>query len=141
MHAMTAEERQQFLSTGKRTAKVATVMEDGSPHVVPVWYALDGEQIVFTTWHTTVKRANLERDARVAICIDDEKPPYAFVMIQGIARLEFHAPDLADWTTRIAGRYLGEAVAEDYGERNAVEGEVLVRVTPTKFIAQSGIAD
>ncbi len=141
MRIMTPEERRAFLLSGKRTAKLATVREDGSPHVVPIWYDIDGDDIVFTTWHTTIKRLNLERDSRVALCVDDEKPPYSFIMISGEARLDFHAPDLLFWTTRLARRYMGDELAESYGKRNAVDGEILVRVTPKKYIAQIGIAD
>ncbi len=36
---------------------------------------------------------------------------------------------------------MGEAQAEDYGKRNAVPGELLIRVTPTKVLARSGISD
>ena len=48
---------------------------------------------------------------------------------------------MLDWTTRIARRYMGADLAEAYGKRNAVEGELLVRVTPTRVIARKGIAD
>jgi hypothetical protein len=38
----------EFLAAGTRTAKVATVRKDGSPHVTPVWFVLDGNDLVFT---------------------------------------------------------------------------------------------
>ncbi len=47
---------------------MATVRNDGRPHVVPIWFDLDGDDLVFTTWHTSVKAANLRRDPRVSIC-------------------------------------------------------------------------
>ncbi|HLI08028.1 MAG TPA: pyridoxamine 5'-phosphate oxidase family protein [Ktedonobacteraceae bacterium] len=73
MHTFTPEVRT-FLLTGTRTAKVATVRADGRPHVAPVWFLLDDDSIVFTTWHTTVKAKNIRRDPRVCLCIDDETP-------------------------------------------------------------------
>jgi PPOX class probable F420-dependent enzyme len=141
MRDMTSEETRQFLLDNHRTGKLATVREDGRPHVVPIWYDLDGDTFVFTTWHTTVKAANMRRDPRVCICIDDEDPPFAYVQIEGVASIEEDAEDLLHWATLIAGRYFGPAQAESYGERNAVEGELLVRVTPTKIIARTNIAD
>jgi PPOX class probable F420-dependent enzyme len=138
---MTPEEYKRFLLENHRTGKLATVRDDGRPHVVPIWYDLDGDSLIFTTWHEAVKATNMRRDPRVSICVDDENPPFAFVQIEGIARLEINAPDLAYWATRIAVRYMGAELAETYGKRNAVEGELLVRVTPTKIVARKGIAD
>jgi PPOX class probable F420-dependent enzyme len=141
MEEMTREEYKRFLLENHRTGKLATVRGDGRPHVVPIWYDLDGDSLVFTTWHEAVKAVNMRRDPRVSVCVDDENPPFAFVLIEGIARLEMNAPDLAYWATRIAGRYMGVELGETYGKRNAVEGELLVRVTPTKIVARKGIAD
>ena len=73
---MTADEIRSFLFDGTRTAKVAaTAMADGRPHVMPVWFVLDGEQIVFTTEARSVKGRNLRRDPRVALVVDDQMPP------------------------------------------------------------------
>jgi PPOX class probable F420-dependent enzyme len=134
-------ESRAFLSEGGRTGKVATVRADGRPHVAPVWFLLDGDTIVFTTWHTTVKAANIRRDGRIAICVDDENPPYAFVLLEGAAEMSDDLGALKEWATRIAGKYMGDELAEAYGNRNAVEGELLVRVTPTKVLYQAAIAD
>jgi PPOX class probable F420-dependent enzyme len=141
MEEMTPAERREFLLEGPRTANLATVREDGHPHVVPIWFVLDGDSLVFTTWHATVKAANMRRDPRVSICVDDQKPPFAFVMIEGTANIEEHPENFEYWTTQIAGRYMGPELAESYGKRNSVEGEWLVRVTPTKIIARRNIAD
>ncbi|HET7081739.1 MAG TPA: PPOX class F420-dependent oxidoreductase [Chloroflexia bacterium] len=138
---MTADERRRFLSAGTRTMKVATVRADGRPHVVPVWFVLDGDTVVFTTGEDTRKGRDLRRDPRVALCVDDETPPFAFVLMEGTAELIRNAPDLLDWTTRIAHRYMGAGQAAAYGKRNAVDSELLVRVTPAKIVAQSGISD
>jgi len=138
---MTAEERRRFLTAGTRTMKVATVRADGRAHVVPVWFVLDGDTVVFTTGEDTLKGRHLRRDPRVALCADDETPPFAFVLIEGTAELTRNAPDLLDWATRIAQRYMGADLAAAYGQRNAVDSELLVRVTPTRIVAQSGVSD
>lgn len=137
---MTSDERRGFLLSRARTASLATVRPDGSPHVAPVWFDLDGDAVVFTTWHTTVKARNMRRDARVGLCVDDEAPPFAFVVIEGEAELADGHPDLRYWATRIAGRYVGEELAGSYGERNGVEGELLVRVAPTRITAYHNIS-
>lgn len=141
MQDMTRAEAWQFLVEKPRTAILATTRADGQPHAAPVWFDLDGDQIVFTTWYSTVKAANLVRDPRLALVVDDETPPYAFVLVEGTAGLDPAADNLLDWTTRIAARYLGEELAPVFGARNGVPGEWLVRVTPTRIVAQKGIAD
>jgi PPOX class probable F420-dependent enzyme len=139
MYQLTSEQRN-FLMEQVRTAKLATVRKDGRPHVTPVWFELDGDTLVFSTWHTSVKAVNIRRDGRVCLCVDDEKPPFSYIQIEGTATLSPDSEALKYWTTRIAGRYMGEESAEAYGKRNSVEGELLVRVTPTKVVFIKDVA-
>ena len=141
MRKMNAEEYKDFLLGRARTAKLATVRADGRPHVAPVWYDLDGETFVFMTGDGTVKAKNMRHEPRVSLCIDDEKPPFHFVIAEGIAELAEDDPELLRWSTSIGGRYMGEDQAEAFGRRNAVPGELLVRVRPTKVLAYMNIAD
>jgi PPOX class probable F420-dependent enzyme len=117
------------------------VRKDGRPHVAPVWFDLDGDEIVFTTWRDSVKGRTILRDGRVCLCVDDDRPPFAFVMIDGVATVSENSAELRHWATRIAGRYMGAEAADSYGARNSVPGEILVRVKPTRVVAQSAIAD
>ncbi len=124
-----------------RTAKLAVVRADGSPHVAPVWIALDGDEIVFNTGSDTVKGKAIARDPRVALCLDDERPPFAFVTISGTATTSTDPDELLEWATRIAGRYMGEEQAQAYGRRNAVPPEMVVRVRVDKVVAKIDVAD
>lgn len=135
MPEMNDAERRKFLLEGTKTGKLATVRKDGSPHVVPVWYDLDGDSLVFTTGAETVKGRNIKREPRVCMAVDDQAPPYSFVMIEGTAELSEDPEELYHWAKRIAGRYMGQAKAEAFGKRNSGEGEVLVRITPSKIIS------
>ncbi|MFD5317469.1 PPOX class F420-dependent oxidoreductase [Streptomyces sp. NPDC127098] len=139
--AMTEPEWRAFLSTGTRTAKLATVRADGSPHVAPVWFVLDGDDLVLTTGAGSVKGRNLARDGRVALCVDDDEPPFGFVVVHGRATLSEDQADLLTWATRIGGRYMGEDRAERFGQRNAVPGELLVRVRIEKVVGYAAVAD
>ena len=142
MKVMERDEWRAFLSTGTRTAKLATARADGRTHVAPVWFILDGDDLVFTTQQRTVKGRNIRREARIMICVDDERPPFAFVTFEGAALVSELTPaELLPWTTKIAARYVGTDQAAAYGERNAVAGELLIRVPLTKVNAQKGIAD
>ncbi len=140
MKKMSPAEAREFLLTGTRTAKLATVRADGRPHAAPIWFLLDGDDMVFNTWHKSVKARNIRRDGRVSLCVDDETPPFAFVLIEGVAHISDDLTAVKLWATRIAARYMGEDQAAAYGERNSVPGELLIRVTITKIVAQKELA-
>ncbi|WP_426368189.1 PPOX class F420-dependent oxidoreductase [Streptomyces sp. E-08] len=141
MAKMTEDQWRAFVSEGTRTGKLATVRDDGSPHVVPVWFLLDGDDLVFNTGKGTVKGRNLARDGRVSLCVDDDTPPFAYVSLRGRAEISEEPAELRHWAARIGGRYMGADRAEEFGERNAVPGELLVRVRIEKVIAETGVAD
>lgn len=144
MANMTAAEIWDFLSSGTRTAHLATTRADGRPHVAPVWFVLDGGpdsfELVFTTGGGSVKGRTLRRDPRVAICVDDPAPPYSFALVEGTARLSEDPAGLLAAATKIGARYMGAGRAEEFGARNGVPGELLVRVTPDRIIAVSDVS-
>jgi PPOX class probable F420-dependent enzyme len=127
-----SEEVTEFLSAGTRTAMLGYIAADGRPLVAPVWFIVDNGELVFNTGRQSAKGRALARDSRVVICVDDPHPPYSFVQVQGTASVHNGADDLLDVATRIGGRYMGADRAEEFGRRNAVSGELLVRVRPTK---------
>ena len=142
MRDMTPDEIRHFMLDTVHTAKLATVRSDGRPHVAPIWFDMDGEVVVFNTDENSIKGKNIQRDGRVTLCVDEEKPPFAYVILEGNAQIASPTPDeLVYWAARIAGRYMGPNLAESYGKRNGVPGELLVRVTPTKIIAHANISD
>jgi len=124
-----------------RTAKLAVVRGDGSPHVAPVWVALDGDDVVFMTSADTIKGKAILRDPRVSLCLDDEQPPFSFVTVSGPATTSTDPDELLRWSTVIAGRYMGADRAEEFGRRNAVPPEMVVRLTPTRVVAKTAVAD
>ena len=137
---MTRDEWRDFLSHGTRTGKVATSRRDGRPHVVPIWFVLDGDDLVFTTGARSVKAQAMRRDPRVCLCVDDERPPYAFVMVEGRVTLAEDMDELLRHATQIAARYMGADRAEEFGRRNAVPGELVVRLTPARVLAETDIS-
>ena len=104
---MASDEIRAFLSHGTRTAKLATGGLGGQPHVMPVWFVLDGEELVFTTLGDPVKGRKLRRDPRAAIVVDEEVAPYVFVHIRGHVRLSEDLEELLRFATAIGSRYMG----------------------------------
>jgi PPOX class probable F420-dependent enzyme len=133
--------REFVLGPPVRTAKLAVVAASGAPLVAPVWVDLDGDDILFNTGEGTAKGRAIRRDPRVAICFDDERPPFSFVLVHGTATIIEDLDEVGRWAGRIGGRYMGAERADEYGARNGVPGELLVRVTPTRVIAARNIAD
>ena len=138
---MSDEERRAFLSAGTRTATVAVTRRSGAPHVVPIWFVLDGDDVIFTTGVDTIKGKAIGRDNRVALCVDDDSPPFSFVTIEGVAHIGRDLDEILVWATRLGARYMGAELAEEFGRRNAVPGELLVRVAATRVIAKARISD
>lgn len=141
MQIMTPAQRRAFLMTGTRTAKLASTRSDGRPHVVPVWFSLDGDDPIFMTGAGTVKGRNLQRTGHAALSVDAETPPYAFVLVEGEVTISDDPHLLMHWARRISERYMGPDRAEEYARRNAVPGELLIRVHPTNIVAQAAVAD
>lgn len=142
MRRMNDAEIRAFLTFGTRTGKLGVTRLDGTPMVVPIWFDMDDDgTLLFTTWADSIKGKSLRRDGRVSLCVDEDTPPYAYVRVDGMTTLLDDPDLLRTWAARIGGRYMGAERAAEYGARNGVEGELLVRITPAKIVAQAGIAE
>jgi PPOX class probable F420-dependent enzyme len=130
-----------FLSEGTRTGMLGYVASDGRPLVAPVWFLVEDGRLVFNTGKATAKGRALARDPRVVVCVDDPHPPYSFVQVQGVAELSEDPEDLVTVATRLGARYMGADKADEYGRRNGVPGELIVRVTPTKVLKAFDLAE
>ena len=149
-HPMSDEEVLAFLTAEPaHTGKLATVGADGRPHVAPIWFVVDtaaiGEgapvgDLVFNTGADTRKGQHLRRDPRVSLCVDDERRPFSFVIIEGVATISEELSEVAHWAAVIGGRYMGAERAEEYGRRNGVPGELLVRLRPAHVVAVADMA-
>src|SRR5689334_2972230 len=139
-HKMRHDEAWAFLRSGDMTATFASVRADGRPHAVPTWYAVDGNEIVFTTWHTTVKAANIRKRPDVVVVVQDPAPPYAYVSLEGQAQLIDDLDQCRAISAQLGAKYMGANRAEEFGKRNGVPGELVVRVRPTKVFGEADVA-
>jgi PPOX class probable F420-dependent enzyme len=142
-HPMNDQEVRAFLSAlPARTGKLATVRADGRPHVAPVWFDVDDDgSLVFNTGRATVKGRNLARDPRASVCVDDQRPPFSFVVVEGVVEISDDLEEVRRWAARLGGRYMGTDRAEEYGARNGVAGELLVRLRPEHVVSSADLAD
>jgi PPOX class probable F420-dependent enzyme len=109
-------------------AAFATIMEDGSPHVNPVWIDVDDGHILVNTAAGRVKERNVRRDPRVAITVPDKDNQYEKVDIRGRV-VDFVTGEEADrHIDKLAKKYLGQ---DTYPYRNETEQRVILRIEPT----------
>jgi PPOX class probable F420-dependent enzyme len=135
MSSITDPQVRDFLAHGTRTGKLGYLSPSGRPLVTPIWFIVEDDTLVFNTGAATAKGRALARDPRVTLSVDLEEPPYAFVQVQGDAELSEDPAELLRTATAIASRYMGAEEAEAFGRRNAVPGELLVRLRPTRVVA------
>jgi PPOX class probable F420-dependent enzyme len=142
MPEMTKDEIRNFLLKDTFTGKLGTINKNGTPHVVPIWFTLDKkDNILFNTDANSVKAKNIQRDNRVRLCVDDQVALFSFVTIEGTAEIISKEPEeVFKWAKIIAARYMGNDKAEEYGRRNSSEGELLIKIKPTKVIDQKDTA-
>jgi PPOX class probable F420-dependent enzyme len=139
---MAEAEWRAFLEEPVRPAVLATVRPDGRPHAAPVWYALDGDgSIMFNTGADTVKGRNLAGNPEVALCVQDDRPPFSFCLVSGPVEVSEDLSEVRRWAGIIGGRYMGADRADEFGARNGVPGETIVRLRPASVVALRDVAD
>jgi PPOX class probable F420-dependent enzyme len=136
---MTEAQARAFLAEGRRTAVFATVRPDGRPHAVPVWYVPDGEGYAFTTWHETVKARNVARNDAIALVVQDDRPPFDYVLVEGRAELIDDLDECYRLASVLGAKYMGVERAEEFARRNGVPGELVVRIHPLRIHGFIGV--
>jgi PPOX class probable F420-dependent enzyme len=140
MREMKRDEVLGFLAEGTRTGQLATASRTGRPHVAPIWFVVDGDDLVFTTAQASVKGRNLRANPRAALAVDVSEFPYDFAVVRGPVTVAEYPPDMLAWTTRIAERYVPAGRAEEYGQRNAAIDELLCRLRVERLTGAREIA-
>ncbi|MEV6930626.1 PPOX class F420-dependent oxidoreductase [Dactylosporangium sp. NPDC051485] len=140
MTTMTEAEALAFLTDGTRTGTLATAAPDGDPHAAPIWFVVDGHDLVFSTGRDSVKGRHLRANPKAALTVDVPAFPYHFVAIRGDVGVTDDPPDLQDWATRIAARYVPAGQAERYGEVNSGPGNLLCRMHIDRVVGVRDVA-
>jgi PPOX class probable F420-dependent enzyme len=128
-------EARDFLTRGTRTGKLGWVSGDGRALVAPVWFVVEGDDLLFTTGAETSKGQALARDGRAVLTVDLEQPPYGFVQVQAAVEVTGDVAEVRRIATLTGARYMGDDRAEEFGARNGVAGELGVRLRPIKVIS------
>ena len=130
-----------FLAAGAPTAHMATVRSDGRPHVVPIWFVIDGEELVFVTHSSSVKARNLRRTGYAAVSVDDPRPPFSFAQVEGPVTLIDDINQVRHWGEIGAARYIGAEAAAAYAASEGFPDDLLGRLTPARMTGIARLAD
>jgi PPOX class probable F420-dependent enzyme len=117
MPKLTSEEVELFLDEPGHLARIGTVDDDGMPRVVPLWFIIRDDQLLFTPRTPALIWRNLQRDPRVGISIDEEAHPWRKVTVQGTVEVVQEPGNDDEWRDlyrAIARRYVPEGAADDY---------------------------
>lgn len=136
-HKMNDQEIMAFLMQEPRTGHVATVRDDGRPHVVTIWFTVDGNDIVFVTSSDSVKAKNLSRTAYAALAVDDDSPPFSYANVEGPVTVVDDMEQVLHWAMIIASRYIGEDGAKAFVQMDGFPDDLVCRLTPSHM---TGIA-
>jgi PPOX class probable F420-dependent enzyme len=139
MPTMTDSEWRSFVTTGTKLAHIALTRPDGRPHVTPICFILDGDELAFALSPGSVKGKSLARDRRIAVCVSDERQPYSFVTIEGEARISAEQDQIKHIAAGIANRYYPSQPPEAFAESFAHAGFTAVRISISNVIARSGL--
>lgn len=137
---MTPERGREFLAEGQRSAVLATVRPDGRPHAVPLWYAVDGEDVLINVSADSVKGRAIAGEPRVALSIHEDVPPYSFVMVEGTAEVVTDPDEIRRGATEIARRYLPAEAVDGFVGYGTSEGKVGVRIRVDRITGVDRVA-
>ena len=140
-NALSPDERDAFL-TELRIGRLATMREDGWPHVTPIWYVWDDGRFVLSLGRSRRHLANIARDPKVTLCVDEDprttdltRSPQAVVCF-GLATLAHDDATVRDVTSKVEDRYLPADVrGPELDELLWFEGRVAVIIEPQRWLA------
>ena len=131
---MTPEQRRKFLEE-HRFGVLGVEREAKSPHLTPVYYVLDGEDIIISITRSRVKATLIEKAGRVTFCVLHEEFPFDYVAIYGTAKLEDDGAvdTMARVGEKMYGRPVGPELRPQLEERAEMEGRIVLRITPQSY--------
>jgi PPOX class probable F420-dependent enzyme len=129
--AMTDEELESFFEEAQ-FSRLATINEDGTVHIAPIFFKYDDGQILMATQDPSRKVRNIKRNNKVTVLIDTTDVPFKGALIYGTAELDYE--DVISKRIAIFERRLSREDAETYAQRLSGKWEcVIIRITPTRI--------
>ena len=132
MPKLTLDETREFLDERGHLARIATVTLAGAPSVVPVWFIHEAGRILITPRKHSAFYANVRRDPRVAVTVDEDAARYRKVLVEGLAEILYEPGQDDEWRDiyrRIATRYVDQDSADYYLTETLDQRRALIGVS------------
>ena len=127
---MSTEQREAFLA-GLHVGILSIQRDDKGPLALPIWYQYEEGQVLIHIARDSVKAKLLRRHGRATMTVQDETPPYRYVMVEGPVTVAHEGRDISS----MAIRYLGDELGRQYAADNPVTDEsVVARLTPERWL-------
>ncbi len=115
------------LLEGKNFLYIATINQDGTPQVTPVWVDTDGKFVFVNTAIGRVKQKNTERNPNVALAIFEQTDPYNFIQIRGKVVEQIAGLAAEEHIDKMAKKYRS---VDKFSKRNPDERRVILKIEP-----------
>jgi PPOX class probable F420-dependent enzyme len=127
---MTTAEREEFLAD-LHVGILSIEREGKGPLALPIWYQYEDGDVIISMTGTSVKAILLRRHGRASLTVQNETPPYQYVMVEGPVTVAHEDRDILP----IATRYLGEEFGAWYAENNpTTDDSVIARLRPERWL-------
>jgi PPOX class probable F420-dependent enzyme len=134
-------EQQEFLDS-HRLVICGIPRKAGPPHMSPVYYVMDGDDVVISTTESRFKARAVRKNDDISLCVLGEEFPFPYLLIYGKASIEDHgaAAAMRKIGEKMTGNPIPDAALPAIQERADKEGRVVLRVKPTAFFSTMPLA-
>ncbi|MFC6731489.1 MULTISPECIES: pyridoxamine 5'-phosphate oxidase family protein [unclassified Haladaptatus] len=122
------------LFEGRAFAQFASVLPDGTPHVVPMWVEYEDGFLYVNTVTGNRKHRNVERDPHVSIAISDPENPYRYLHIRGEV-VEMREDVDREHLNKLAERYTG--VRKYPRDASNEPGRTILKIRPDAVMGRA----
>ncbi len=113
-------------------ARLSTIGQDGYPHNVPIWFMLDGDDVVFISDRTARKTQNALANPKGAVAIGGDNGEEAGYMFRGDLAIQDDPGQVV--THRVIDRYTDKIDADKLKEAWKNDDVVVIRLTPKSVL-------
>jgi hypothetical protein len=139
---MTATEEQKAFLENRRLVIVGITRKAGPPHMSPVYYVMDGNDVLISTTASRFKARAVRKDDDISLCVLGEAYPFPYLLVYGKASIEEHgaAQAMRRIGERMTGNPIPDAAMPAIEQRAQDEGRVVLRVKPSAFVSTMPLA-
>ncbi len=130
---MSRNEREAFLAD-VHVGVISITREGRGPLTAPIWYSYEpGGEVLVGMGRDSLKGQLINEGTMISLCAQQESPPYKYVTIEGPVTGITDTNSDRD-TRRMAIRYLGQELGDQYADQSSDAGGIQVRIKPEVWL-------